>query len=42
MFSAIIIAIMFAWFVKEPTGYYKQTQMIQPNGTYYTWVENTK
>ena len=37
--SAIIVGIMFTWALEEPTGHYEGTENIQPDGTYYVWVE---
>lgn len=37
--SATILGIMFSWALEEPTGHYEGTYNIQPDGTYYTWIE---
>ena len=40
MMSAIIVGIIFALALEEPTGHYEGTENIQPDGTYYVWVED--
>lgn len=37
----IITAIMLCvWLSQEPNGYYKATETMQSDGSYYIWVEN--
>ena len=37
--SIPLVILLTMWAVVEPAGHYEGTETIQPDGTYYIWVE---
>ena len=38
--SIPLVILLTMWAVVEPAGHYEGTETIQPDGTYYVWVED--
>ena len=36
---SLIVILFCAWLSETPNGHYEKTNIIQPDGTHYIWVE---
>ena len=36
---SLIVILFYSWLSESPKGHYEQTNIIQPDGTHYIWVE---
>ena len=36
---ALIVLLFCSWLSETPKGHYEQTNIIQPDGTHYIWIE---
>ena len=36
---SLIVLLFYSWLSETPKGHYEQTNIIQPDGTHYIWIE---